>query len=102
MSKLWFKYALKQLQTITSKNITEIWFWYWLDETEKPAPELWGELDDILDADHFASLARVDVGCVYQGTDKVWYDIADFRGAEEFPKLLPKLYNRGILTRSGR
>jgi hypothetical protein len=98
VSKLWFKYALQQLQTVTSKDITEILFWYSLDEIEKPALELWGELDDILDADHFSSLTRVYVGCAYRDTDGVWYDIADFSKAEEFPKLLPKLYNRGILT----
>ncbi|KAK7689459.1 hypothetical protein QCA50_007251 [Cerrena zonata] len=98
VSGLWFKYALQQLQTVTSKNITKIWFWYQLNETEKPALELWGELDDILDADHFASLTRVNVGCIYRGTDGVWYSIKDFNRAEEFPKLLPKLYKRGILT----
>lgn len=77
-------------------------FWYWLGKTEKPALELWGELDDILDADQFTSLTRVNVGCVYQGRNGGWYHIQDFNGAGEFPKLLPKLYNRGILTWSGR
>ncbi|KAK7689466.1 hypothetical protein QCA50_007258 [Cerrena zonata] len=98
VSKLWFKYALQQLQTVTSKNIIRVRFLYWLDETEKPALELWRELDDILDADHFVSLTRVNVGCIYYGTDGVWYYIEGFNRAEEFPKLLPKLYNRGILT----
>ncbi|KAK7689663.1 hypothetical protein QCA50_007458 [Cerrena zonata] len=97
VSSLWFKHALQQLKTITSKNITVIHFWYWLDETEKPALELWAELDDILDADHF-SLTKVDVACVYQDVNFVWKGIGDFNRAEEFPKLLPKVYKRGLLT----
>ncbi|KAK7689456.1 hypothetical protein QCA50_007248 [Cerrena zonata] len=101
VSNLWFRYALHQLQTVTSKTVIGIQFLYWLDETEKPALELWGELDDILDADHFASLIRVDVGCVYKGTDEAWHVTEGFSSAEEFPKLLPKLYERKILTWSG-
>ncbi|KAK7689660.1 hypothetical protein QCA50_007455 [Cerrena zonata] len=97
VSKNWFRYTLQQLQTIISKNLIIIDLWYWLDETERPDLELWKELDDILDADHFASLTKVCVVCAYRDQWSIWQDIEDFNSAEEFPKLLPKLYERGIL-----
>lgn len=94
----WFKHMLHQLQTITSKNITDILVCYWLDKEDNPVVELWGELDDILDADHFSSLTQVVVTCVYRGDGGHFYNFEGFDRATEFPKLLPKLCKRGVVA----
>lgn len=99
VSKDWFKHALQQLKTITSKNTSDILICYWLDKEESPEEELWKELDDILDADHFSSLTKVEVTCIYRNLENGhFYNIEGFNRAEKFPQLLPKLSKRGILA----
>ena len=96
VSKAWFRHALEQLKSVTSKYIAEILFWYWVDEHEQSFDDLWRELDAVLSTDIFKLLLSVEVGCVYRDGNYYWYTVDEF-DESEFPGLLPTLSKRGIL-----
>ena len=96
VSKTWFRHTLEQVKTIISKYITQIRFYYWLDEEEEPSNECWEELDMILNTDIFKPLIRVCPGCCVRNSDFIWRYADNFERSE-FPALLPNLSKRGIL-----
>ena len=94
VSKAWFGHILEQVKSITSKHITEVFFYYWLDVGESPSDGFWQELDTALSVDRFKSLLRVEVGYVHKDEDSQWH-WADY---SDCSKCLPNLYNRGLLS----
>ena len=96
VSKAWFRHALEQLKSVTSKYIAETLFWYWLDEHEQPLEDLWRELDAVSSTDICKLLMSVEVGCVYRDGNYDWYTVDDF-DESEFPGLLPMVFKRGVL-----
>ena len=96
VSKAWFRHALEQLKSVTSKYIAEILFWYWVDEHEQSFHDLWRELDAVLSTDIFKLLVSVEVGCVYRDGNYDWYTVDDL-DESEFPGLLPTVFKRGVL-----
>ena len=97
VSETWFWHVLEQVKSITSKHITEISFWYWLDKEEKPSNDLWKELDVVLTTDLFKSLNRVYVAFVHRDSNGDWYDI-DSIDKSEFSSFLPGVFEKGVLT----
>ena len=97
VSKIWFQHALRQIESITSKHVTKLTFFYWLYAKEVPLDWLWVELDGILSTDTFKPLTSVNVGCVHRDTSYKWYATGDF-DASTFATLLPQMYKKGVLT----
>ena len=97
VSKTWFRHALAQVQTVLSKHITEVLFYYWLDREEEPFNAFWKGLDIILSTDTFEPLTRVNVGSVYREGDQSWHYTEHF-DKREFPTLLPMVFKKGILA----
>ena len=95
MSKVWFKHALHQLESVTSGYLTEIVLLYWLSKEEKPSDEFWKELDDILNKDVFKSLLRVTTGCSYRDSKFEWHRSAHFNHSQ-LPFLLPDSYKKVV------
>ena len=59
---------------------------------------LWKQLDDTLSAEPYATLTMVQVGYLELDEDDHPTSTDQFNDAEGFPKLLPTLYSRRILT----
>ena len=97
VSKSWFKHALKQVESIASRHVSKITFFYWLYAKEVPLDGFWAELDGILSTDIFKLLTNVNVGCVHRDISYKWYASDDF-DASIFPDLLPQMYKKGVLT----
>ena len=95
MSKVWFKHALQQLESVTSEHFTEIMLLYWLGKEEKHSDEFWKELDDILSKKIFKSILRVTIGCSYRDSNFQWHRSAHFDHSE-LPFLLPKSYKKVV------
>lgn len=94
-----FQYALHQLQTVTSKKMTKIVFL--VDSPSRMGRRiraLWKQLDDTLSAEPYATLTMVQVGYLELDEDDHPTSTDQFNDAEGFPKLLPTLYSRRILT----
>ena len=96
MSKVWFKHALQQLESVTSEHLTEIVLLYWLGKEEKPSDEFWKELDDILSKEVFKSIFRVTIGCSHRDSKFQWHRSAHFDHSE-LPFLLPKSCKKIVL-----
>ena len=96
LSKTWFRYALEQLSSVSSKHITDILLFYWLNKRERPSDEFWNDLDEILSKEIFESLLSAAISCRYEDSDHQWRKIDDF-DYSRLPILLPKIYKRGIL-----
>ena len=95
MSKVWFKHALQQLESVIAEHLTEIVLLYWLGKEEKPSGEFWKELDDILSKETFKSILRVTIGCLYRDSNFQWHRSAHFDHSE-LPFLLPRSYKKGV------
>ena len=98
VSRTWLGYALEPVQSIASKNITNITLYSWLGEEEEPPPpnDIWKDLDVILNTDVFKPLISMDVACVFRDSNYAWYDVDNF-DKSEFPVLLPNVSKKGIL-----
>ena len=96
-SRTWITCILAQAKSITSKQVTKIGFYYWLDADEIPPIDFWKELDATLSRDIFSSLIWVDVGCVYKDSDLQWHYSGHFVRSN-FCNLLPNVYKKGVLT----
>ena len=93
--KTWFRHALEQLASVSSKHVTDIALHSWLGE-EEPSSEVWKDLDVILSTDIFKPLIEVNVACIYKRSDGLWYRTKNFERSK-FPTLLPTISKRGIL-----
>ena len=100
VSKTWFRHALEQIKSTTSKHITQIRLWHCLDEEDEALNDLWKELDVILGTDVFKSLISVEVACVYEDSNYVLRYVKNF-DKSEFATLLPTIFKKGILRCSG-
>ena len=59
---------------------------------------LWKQLDDTLSTEPYLSLNMVQVGYLELNQDGYWDSADGFRDAVQFPRLLPKLHSRHVLT----
>ena len=95
VSKFWFRHALEKVKSVTSKQVTRIKFWYWLDKEETSPEDLWKELDDILSTDLFKSLLEVRVVCVCRNGESGWR-FSDRYDRARIPSLLHNIHKKGI------
>ena len=95
MSKVWFKHALQQLESVIAEHLTEIVLLYWLGKEEKPFDEFWEELDDILSKEIFKSTLRVTTGCSYRDSNFQWHRSAYFDHSQLL-FLLPNSYKKVV------